>query len=134
MEGSFRSVREMVTWETPAFWARSRKVTRWANGGRASVVFLKRPFFTAKMIGPRILAPNLQDKQEEKSVARAHHQLSPNPSSRLSTPNAMERRSTFAATTVGKSFCPRPPVPSPRVSLDAAVDNTRFYALQHRAF
>ena len=37
-------------------------------------------------------------------------------------PNAMERRSTFAATTVGKSFCPRPPVPRRRASLDAAVD------------
>ena len=34
----------------------------------------------------------------------------------------MERRSTFAATTVGKSFCPRPPVLSRRASLDVAVD------------
>jgi hypothetical protein len=34
----------------------------------------------------------------------------------------MERRSTFAATTVGKSFCPRPPVPRRGASLDAAVD------------
>jgi hypothetical protein len=34
----------------------------------------------------------------------------------------MERRFTFAATTAGRSFCPRPPVPSRRASLDAAVD------------
>jgi len=39
-----------------------------------------------------------------------------------STPNAMERRSTFAATTVGKSFWPRLPAISRRVSLDAAAD------------
>ena len=36
-----------------------------------------------------------------------------------------ERRSTFVATSVGKSFCPRPPVLSQRASLEAAVDNTR---------
>jgi len=34
----------------------------------------------------------------------------------------MERRSTFAATTVGKSFCPRPLVLNLRTSLEAAVD------------
>jgi acetate kinase len=34
----------------------------------------------------------------------------------------MERRSTFAATTVGKVFCPRPAVRSPRISLEAAAD------------
>jgi acetate kinase len=34
----------------------------------------------------------------------------------------MDKRSTFAATTVGKSFCPRPPVLSRRTSLEAAVD------------
>src|ERR1035438_1249244 len=39
-----------------------------------------------------------------------------------STPNAMERRSTFAATTVANNSCPLPPVPSPRASLGAAVD------------
>jgi hypothetical protein len=38
-------------------------------------------------------------------------------------PNAMEKRSTFAATTVAKSFCPHLPVPRRRASLDAAVDN-----------
>jgi hypothetical protein len=37
----------------------------------------------------------------------------------------MARRSTFAATTAGKSFCPLPPVPSRRASLKAAVDNKR---------
>jgi hypothetical protein len=42
-----------------------------------------------------------------------------------STPNAMARRSTFAATTVGKSFSPRPPVLSRRLRLVAAVDNAR---------
>jgi hypothetical protein len=34
----------------------------------------------------------------------------------------MERSFTFAVTTVGKSFYPRPPAPSRRVGLDAAVD------------
>jgi acetate kinase len=34
----------------------------------------------------------------------------------------MARHSTFAATTAGKSFWPRPPVLSRRTSLDAAVD------------
>jgi acetate kinase len=34
----------------------------------------------------------------------------------------MERRSTFAATTVGKSFWPRLPAINRRVSLDAAAD------------
>jgi acetate kinase len=34
----------------------------------------------------------------------------------------MEGHSTFAATTVGKSFCPRPPAVSRRTNLDAAVD------------
>jgi hypothetical protein len=40
----------------------------------------------------------------------------------LSTPNAMERRSTFAATAVGKSFCPRRPVLSRRASVGDAVE------------
>jgi hypothetical protein len=31
----------------------------------------------------------------------------------------------WPATTVSKSFCPRPLVPSPRISLEAAVDNIR---------
>jgi hypothetical protein len=35
----------------------------------------------------------------------------------------MERRSTFAANIVGKSFYPPPPVKSRRESLDAAVGN-----------
>ena len=39
----------------------------------------------------------------------------------------MERRSTFAATTAGKSFCPRPPVPSPRESRAAVVGDIRAY-------
>jgi len=39
-------------------------------------------------------------------------------------PNAMERRSTFAAITVGKSFCPPLPVLSRRASLDAAADKS----------
>ena len=34
----------------------------------------------------------------------------------------MERRSTFAATIVVKNSCPRPPGPSRRASLEAAVD------------
>jgi hypothetical protein len=34
----------------------------------------------------------------------------------------MARRSIFVATTVGKSFCPGPPVLSRRTSLVAAVD------------
>ena len=40
----------------------------------------------------------------------------------LYVPSVMDRRSTFAATTVGKSFCPRPAVLSRRTSLEAAVD------------
>src|SRR5664280_645590 len=36
---------------------------------------------------------------------------------RRSTLNVMTRRSIFAATTVGKSFCPPPPVPSRRARL-----------------
>jgi hypothetical protein len=39
------------------------------------------------------------------------------------TPIAMERRSTFAATTVDKRFRLRPPVSRRRASLEAAVDN-----------
>jgi Cu+-exporting ATPase len=35
----------------------------------------------------------------------------------------MERRLIFAVTTVGKSFYPRPPVPSQRASLDAVAEN-----------
>jgi acetate kinase len=34
----------------------------------------------------------------------------------------MDRRSTFAVTTAGRNFCPRPPVLSRRTSLEAAVD------------
>jgi hypothetical protein len=34
----------------------------------------------------------------------------------------MEKRSTFAATTAGKSFCPGPPAPSRRTILEGAVD------------
>ena len=41
----------------------------------------------------------------------------------LFTPTAMERRPTFAANTVSKSFCPRPPVLSRYTSLEAAADN-----------
>jgi len=37
-------------------------------------------------------------------------------------PNAMERSSTFAATTVGKSFLPHPLVLSRRTNLDNAVN------------
>jgi len=37
-------------------------------------------------------------------------------------PNAMDRRSTFAATTVGKRFYPRQPVRSQRINLQGAVD------------
>jgi len=33
----------------------------------------------------------------------------------------MERRSIFAATSVGRRFCPRPPGPNRKASLDAAV-------------
>jgi hypothetical protein len=47
----------------------------------------------------------------------------------LSTPNAMEKRSTFAVTTVGKSFSPRPLVLRSRKSLDHAVDNSGFVGL-----
>ena len=43
------------------------------------------------------------------------------------TPNTMERRSTFAATTAGKSFCPRPPDRSPRKSLAAVAGNIRAH-------
>jgi len=34
----------------------------------------------------------------------------------------------LAATTVGTSFCPRPPAPSRRPSLEAAVDNNAVNA------
>ena len=45
-----------------------------------------------------------------------------------STPNAMERRSTFAASTVGKSFCPHPQERSPWKNLAAVADrNTRKF-------
>jgi hypothetical protein len=37
----------------------------------------------------------------------------------------MERRFTFAATTVGKSFCPRPPAQTLRKSRAAVVGNIR---------
>jgi hypothetical protein len=37
----------------------------------------------------------------------------------------MERRSTFAAISADRSFCPRPPTRSRRVNPDAAVGNTR---------
>ena len=37
-------------------------------------------------------------------------------------PKEMGRRFTFAANTVGKSFCPRPPLLSRRTSLKAALD------------
>jgi hypothetical protein len=37
-------------------------------------------------------------------------------------PNEMERCSTFAATTAGKRFCPRPSVLGRGTSLEAAVD------------
>jgi hypothetical protein len=40
----------------------------------------------------------------------------------LFTLNAMERRSTFAATTAGKSFCLLPPVLSWKKNLKVAVD------------
>src|SRR5664279_769361 len=39
-----------------------------------------------------------------------------------STPNAVERRSTFVVTTVANNSCLLPPVPSRRASLGAAVD------------
>jgi hypothetical protein len=39
----------------------------------------------------------------------------------LSLPSAMGRYSTFVAITVGKSFCPRPPVRRLRKSLTAAA-------------
>jgi hypothetical protein len=40
----------------------------------------------------------------------------------LSTPNAMVKHTIFAATTVGKSFCPRLSVQSWRANQDAAVN------------
>jgi hypothetical protein len=48
----------------------------------------------------------------------------------LSTPNEMDRRSAFAATSVGKSFCPHPPVLNRRKSLDAVVDNVRMLSVK----
>jgi hypothetical protein len=53
MEGSFRSARETVTWETPAFWAMSRNVTRWVSDGRASVIV----FGAAILYGKKSLCP-----------------------------------------------------------------------------
>lgn len=41
----------------------------------------------------------------------------------LSTPNAMEKSSTFAASTADRSFCPRQPVPDLSPSREAAVDD-----------
>jgi hypothetical protein len=41
-------------------------------------------------------------------------------------PNAMERYSTSAAITVGKSFCRIPPVLWRTTNLDAAADNFRI--------
>lgn len=38
-------------------------------------------------------------------------------------PKEMGKRSTFAASIVGKSFCPRPPVPGRKRNLEAVVDN-----------
>ena len=49
----------------------------------------------------------------------AHDALTKQP---LSMSNAMERRSTFAAITVGKSFCPCPSVLSRRICVEDAVD------------
>jgi hypothetical protein len=42
----------------------------------------------------------------------------------------MGKHSTFAATTAGKSFCPRPPVQSRRQNLEAAVDSTRMLSVK----
>jgi ubiquinone/menaquinone biosynthesis C-methylase UbiE len=48
----------------------------------------------------------------------------------LSAPNVMGRPSTFAATTVKRRFCPRPPVLSRRTSLEAAaVDKSNSVGL-----
>jgi hypothetical protein len=44
-----------------------------------------------------------------------------------STPNAMARRFTFAATIVGKSFCPCPPVQTPRKSPAAVAVDIRAH-------
>jgi hypothetical protein len=42
-------------------------------------------------------------------------------------PNAKARRSIFAATSAGRSFCPSPPVLSRRANLGAAVDKIRTF-------